>query len=99
MADRSDFDDFVASRSRALLRTSYLLTGDHALAEDLLQTALAKSWFAWGRITGPPEPYVRRVIATTYTTWWRRRWRSEYPTGELPQRAPPPRTDAVDDPD
>ena len=48
MADRSDFDDFVASRSQALLRTAYLLTGDHALAEDLLQTALAKSWFAWG---------------------------------------------------
>ena len=35
------FDEFVAARSRALLRTAYLLTHDHALAEDLLQTALA----------------------------------------------------------
>ena len=72
MADRSGFDEFVATRSQALLRTAYLLTGDHALAEDLLQTALAKCWFAWGRIDGPPEPYVRRALATTYATWWRR---------------------------
>jgi RNA polymerase sigma-70 factor (sigma-E family) len=96
MADRDEFDGFVAARSAALLRTAYLLTGNHALAEDLLQTALAKSWFAWGRISGPPEPYVRRVIATTYATWWRRRWRSEYPTGSLPEQAAPDGTDPVD---
>ncbi len=39
MVDRSEFDDFVAGRSAALLRTAFLLTGDHALAEDLVQTA------------------------------------------------------------
>ena len=99
MADRSEFDDFVASRSPALLCTAYLLTGDRGLAEDLLQTALAKSWFAWGRISGPPEPYVRRVIATTYATWWRRRWRSEYPTGELPERSAAAGTEPVDERD
>jgi RNA polymerase sigma-70 factor (sigma-E family) len=85
MADRSGFDEFVATRSRVLLRTAYLLTGEHALAEDLVQTALAKCWFAWGRIDGPPEPYVRRVIATTYATWWRRKWTGERPTRELPE--------------
>jgi RNA polymerase sigma-70 factor (sigma-E family) len=85
MADRSGFDEFVATRSQVLLRTAYLLTGEHALAEDLLQTVLAKCWFAWGRIDGPPEPYVRRVIATTYATWWRRKWKAERPTGELPE--------------
>ena len=98
MADRGAFDDFVAARSQPLLRTAFLLTGDRGLAEDLLQTALAKSWFAWGRIDGPPEPYVRRVLATTYATWWRRRWRSEYPTGELPERTAVPDT-SVDDRD
>ena len=91
MADRSGFDEFVATRSPALLRTAYLLTGDHGLAEDLLQTALAKCWFAWGRIDGPPEPYVRRALATTYATWWRRRWRAERPTGVLPERPAEPR--------
>jgi RNA polymerase sigma-70 factor (sigma-E family) len=100
MADRSAFDQFVATRSQALLRTAYLLTGEHALAEDLLQTALAKSWFAWARIDGPPEAYVRRVLVTTYATWWRRKWRTEYPTGELPERAGPgTETAAVDDRD
>jgi RNA polymerase sigma-70 factor (sigma-E family) len=98
MADRSGFDEFVATRSPALLRTAYLLTGEHALAEDLLQTALAKCWFAWGRIEGPPEPYVRRAIATTYATWWRRKWRAERPTGSLPDRPAAPGS-AVEDRD
>jgi RNA polymerase sigma-70 factor (sigma-E family) len=99
MADRSGFDEFVASRSVALLRTAYLLTGDHGLAEDLLQTVLAKCWFAWGRIDGPAEPYVRRALVTTYATWWRRRWRAERPTGELPEPGAPAETGPVEDRD
>lgn len=78
------FDEFVAARSRALLRTSYLLTHDHSLAEDLLQTALTKAWFAWRRIDGDPEPYVRRILVNTYATWWRRKWNGERPTEQLP---------------
>lgn len=78
------FDEFVAARSRALLRTAYLLTHDHALAEDLLQTALTKSWFAWRRIDGNPEPYVRKVLVNTYASWWRRKWNGEQPADELP---------------
>ena len=81
------FDEFVAARSRALLRTAYLLTHDHALAEDLLQTALTKAWFAWRRIDGNPEPYVRRILVNTYASWWRRKWNGEHPTDELPERA------------
>jgi RNA polymerase sigma-70 factor (sigma-E family) len=80
------FDEFVAARSRALLRTAYLLTHDHALAEDLLQTALTKAWFAWRRIDGDPEPYVRRILVNTYASWWRRKWNGEHPTDELPDR-------------
>ncbi|WP_088281779.1 SigE family RNA polymerase sigma factor [Kineosporia sp. A_224] len=80
MTDRSGFDAFVAARSHRLLRTCYLLTRNWASAEDLLQTALAKAWFAWGRIEGDPEPYVRAVVANTYTSWWRRRWTHEEPT-------------------
>jgi RNA polymerase sigma-70 factor (sigma-E family) len=99
MADRDEFDGFVAARSAALLRTAFLLTGDWALAEDLLQTALAKSWFAWKRIEGPPEAYVRKVISTTYVTWWRRRWRAEYPTESLPDAGAPAGTGSVEDRD
>ena len=83
--ERIDFEDFVAARSPWLLRTAYLLTRDHALAEDLLQTALAKAWRVWERIGADPEPYVRRILVTTYSSWWRRRWTGEHPTEHLPE--------------
>ncbi|MFE9956284.1 SigE family RNA polymerase sigma factor [Micromonospora sp. NPDC005299] len=79
------FDDFVVTRSPRLLRTAFLLTRDWALAEDLLQTALARAWEAWRRIDGDPEPYVRRIIVNAYASSWRRRWRGELPAAELPE--------------
>jgi RNA polymerase sigma-70 factor (sigma-E family) len=92
------FDAFVLARSRKLTRTAYLLTQDHALAEDLVQTALAKAWFSWSRIEGgDPEPYVRRIMVNTYATWWRRRWNGEQPTENLPEPSAPDRTDATPD--
>jgi RNA polymerase sigma-70 factor (sigma-E family) len=94
MADE-EFAAFVAARSQALLRTACLLTGDWALAEDLLQTALAKTYLRWSRIErhGAAEAYVRRVLVTTSTSWWRRRWH-----GEVPTAAPPDRAGVTDDP-
>jgi len=97
MTDMTGFDEFVAARSTALLRTAYLLTHDHALAEDLLQTALAKAWQSWRRIQGAPEPYVRRILVTTYATWWRRKWNGEQPAAEVPEI--PAATAAAADPD
>jgi RNA polymerase sigma-70 factor (sigma-E family) len=85
VGDREQFGAFVHARSAALLRTGYLLTRDWGLAEDLLQTALAKARLAWGRIHGDPDPYVRRILVTTATSGWRRRWRGELPTAALPE--------------
>ncbi len=84
----ASFDEFVASRGNALWRSAWLLTGDHQAAEDLLQTALGKSWPAWDRVSadGSFEAYVRRVMYTTYVAWWRRRWNGERPTADLPER-------------
>ncbi|HET6859800.1 MAG TPA: SigE family RNA polymerase sigma factor [Streptomyces sp.] len=82
------FEEFVAARGPRLLRVAWLLTGDAHLAEDLLQTALAKVWPKWHRIADEhPEAYVRRTLVTTHTSWWRRRWRGEVPHGELPDLA------------
>jgi RNA polymerase sigma-70 factor (sigma-E family) len=76
VSSRDDFEDFVAARYTALLRTAYLLTGHRADAEDLLQTALARCVPAWHRISGDPEPYVRKVLVReNVTRWRRRRWR------------------------
>lgn len=85
MADESEFDGFVVGRSPALLRTAYLLVQDDGLAEDLLQTALTKAWFAWKRIEDP-EAYVRRIMVTTSASWWRRRWNRETPTEDPEER-------------
>ncbi len=91
MAEPEGFAEFVAARSPALLRTAWLLTGDTAAAQDLVQVALARTWPRWRTIRRreDPEAYVRRVIVNTYATWWRRRWRGEVPTELLPDRAGP----------
>jgi RNA polymerase sigma-70 factor (sigma-E family) len=85
------FARFVDARQQALQRTAWLLTGDWALAEDLVQTALARSWPRWERIRrrDDPEIYVRRVIVNTWSTWYRRRSRGERPSGIVLDRAGP----------
>jgi RNA polymerase sigma-70 factor (sigma-E family) len=90
-AEEDEFAEFVAARERALQRTAWMLTGDWALAEDLVQTALARSWLRWDRITrrDDPEIYVRRVMLNTWLTWRRRRWRDETASAELPDSAAP----------
>ena len=80
----AEFEEFVAARSPRLLTTAYLLTHDHGRAEDLLQTSLAKLWLAWQRVEDP-DAYVRRVMMTTYASWWRRKWRAERPAEALPE--------------
>lgn len=85
VGQQEEFDAFVAARSTALLRTAVLLTRDVGLAEDLVQTALAKTWFAWHRIEVTPEAYTRRIVVNTYASWWRRKWNGEHPTEELPE--------------
>jgi len=89
------FRDFVAARSPALQRTAYLLVGDWALAEDLVQTALIKTYLAWRRLDSVAaiEPYARTVLVHTASRWWRRRWRGERPTAAPPDR---PVTDGTD---
>jgi RNA polymerase sigma-70 factor (sigma-E family) len=81
-AEAEGFAQFVEARQDALQRTAWLLTGDWALAEDLAQTALARSWPHWGRIRrrDDPEIYVRRS---------RRRWRGERPSATVPDGQAP----------
>jgi RNA polymerase sigma-70 factor (sigma-E family) len=90
-AGAEQFATFVEARERALQRTAWLLTGDWALAEDLVQTALARSWPRWERIRrrDDPEIYVRRVMVNTWSTWSRRRWWGERASAALPD-APAP---------
>ena len=94
---REAFREYVAARSAALLRTAYLLTGNRSDAEDLLQTALAKTYLAWDRIRDREalDGYVRRVMVNTRTSWWRRRRVEAYSADVLPERGGPDATEAV----
>ena len=84
-----EFLDYVQTRRRALLRTAYLLTRNEADAEDLVQSALAKTYLAADRIEDRSalDGYVRRAIVNTHISWWRRRRLVELPTDELPDEA------------
>lgn len=79
------FHDFVASRSSALLRTAFMLTGDRDLAEDLVQAALLKSVKVWSRIEASPEAYVRKILYHESISWWRRRRLAEVSVAEVPE--------------
>jgi RNA polymerase sigma-70 factor (sigma-E family) len=85
-AEAEGFAQFVEARQRALQRTAWLLTGDWALAEDLVQTALVRSWPRWERINrrDDPEIYVRRAMVNSWASWRRRRWWGERPTDAVP---------------
>jgi len=82
-----DFDAYCRDHGRALCRSAFLLTGDHHLAEDLVQTALAKVAPRWDRIAADadPMPYIRTVVVRTAIAWRRRRWWGEVPTSPLPE--------------
>ncbi|GAA3221401.1 MULTISPECIES: SigE family RNA polymerase sigma factor [Nonomuraea] len=84
-----DFGAFVAARATTLLRVAYLACGNEAEAEDLLQTALERTYRNWDRVRhDSPEPYVRRVIINTAISRARRRAiLSIIPMRILPERA------------
>jgi RNA polymerase sigma-70 factor (sigma-E family) len=52
----------VADSSTRLLRSAYLLSGDRASAEDLLQLTLIRTAGHWRAAQRAPELYARRVL-------------------------------------
>ncbi|AQZ67465.1 Sigma-70, region 4 type 2 [[Actinomadura] parvosata subsp. kistnae] len=91
-----DFGAFVAARATSLLRVAYLACGDETEAEDLLQTALERTYRKWDRIRhDSPEPYVRRVIVNAAISRARRRAILKI----IPMHSPPDTPARTDDPD
>jgi RNA polymerase sigma-70 factor (sigma-E family) len=91
------FREFVHGRGPALTRTAYLLTGDRAAAEDLVQSALVKTAARWRSVVdhGNPEAYVRRVMMNDHVSWWRRWGRREAPAPDLSERSYGDESDAA----
>jgi RNA polymerase sigma-70 factor (sigma-E family) len=86
---QQQFTAYVRDRGPVLLRTARSLTADPCDAEDLLQTALAKTYLAWDRIAdrGALDGYVRRTLVNTRTSQWRRRRVDEFACADLPETA------------
>ena len=83
------FEEFAESRMAGLLRTAYLLTGDRRDAEDLVQTALAKTYLAWSKVerADSADAYVRRILVNSHRRHWRRQRVVETLSAVLPDRA------------
>jgi RNA polymerase sigma-70 factor (sigma-E family) len=75
MTDDESFREFVTMRWPALVRTAYLLTGDHGRAEDLVQATLEKMHRHWRRIATleSPQGYARRVMTNLAISGSRRK--------------------------
>ncbi|NEE33215.1 SigE family RNA polymerase sigma factor, partial [Streptomyces sp. SID7982] len=76
----ASFSSYVRARGPVLLRTARSLTANPCDAEDLLQTALAKTYVAWERIEDHRalDGYVRRALLNTRTSQWRKRKVDEF---------------------
>jgi len=81
------FEEWVHASGPRLKRLAYLLTGDLHEAEDLLQTAYAKVYPRWDRVStyDSPEAYLHRVMVNQRTSWWRRSKGREWTTDEIPE--------------
>ncbi|MFI6147335.1 SigE family RNA polymerase sigma factor [Streptomyces sp. NPDC051109] len=80
------FEEYVRTRQDALLRSARRLVPDPTDAQDLLQTALVRTYGRWDGIADKSlaDAYMRRVMINTRTEWWRARKLEEVPTEQLP---------------
>ncbi|WP_436800461.1 sigma factor, partial [Streptomyces virginiae] len=69
------FEEYVRTRQDALLRSARRLVPDPTDAQDLLQTALVRTYGRWDGIADKSlaDAYLRRVMINTRTEWWRAR--------------------------
>jgi RNA polymerase sigma-70 factor (sigma-E family) len=81
--------EFVTARMPSLLRFGLLLTGSPADAEDLVQTALARTALRWPSVRrrDHPEPYVRQAMVRLHVNRWRSVLSRERLHAEVPDRA------------
>lgn len=82
------FAELVRPELSRLLRAAMLLCGDWQLAEDLVQTVLAKVFAAgrWADIQHPYD-YLRRSVLNEYLAHRRRRSSTEVRSGEVDEGA------------
>ncbi|GAA2126423.1 SigE family RNA polymerase sigma factor [Nocardioides bigeumensis] len=88
------FDEFAVAAWPRLLRSAYLLCGDHHLAEDLVQTALARTYARWRHVRRDDAMAYARTVLVNLNIDRMRRKRPVEVRDALPDRADPARTSA-----
>jgi RNA polymerase sigma-70 factor (sigma-E family) len=87
----TDFDTFAVMAWPRLRWAAYLLSGDHQLAEDLAQTALVRTYAAWGRVRRDDAlAYARKVLVNLNIDRLRRRRPVEVGVDRLPEEPAAP---------
>lgn len=83
--DEAAFRTFVVERQTALRRRAFLLCGNWADGDELVQEALARVYVAWPRIgAGAEAAYTRRTMLNLYLNDQRKR-RREVLTDSAPE--------------
>jgi RNA polymerase sigma-70 factor (sigma-E family) len=85
-----EYDEVYAAMWPRLVRTAYAVCGDLGVAEDAVQTAFAKAFRSWRRISRltAPEAYLRRMAVNEVLNDRRlARHRHEVSRAEPPERA------------
>lgn len=80
MADpEREYAELFTTQWPRLYRMAVVVAGDHSVAEDAVQTAMAKAYASWTRVRAAdhPEAYLRRmvlneIVGARRTGWFRR---------------------------
>ncbi|MGO9343142.1 MAG: SigE family RNA polymerase sigma factor [Acidimicrobiales bacterium] len=91
-----EFDLFFRHHRPRLMGQAYVLAGEAAGAQDLVQESFLRAWQHWEDLRGldDPEPWLRRVMYNLAVSQWRRS-RRLVPLGELEQASSDEHPDAV----
>ncbi|MDX6276310.1 MAG: hypothetical protein QOJ72_438, partial [Nocardioidaceae bacterium] len=87
----AEYSDFARSVWPQLYRTAFIIVGDRQLAEDLVQSALVKTYIAWPRLreTDKARAYTRRVMVNVAHDWFRKRsWTHEHTVNTTDEGVP-----------
>lgn len=82
------FEETYRDHRAALLRLAYLMSGSHAVSEDVVQTVFTTAHDRWDQIEDP-LPYLKRAVVNLVKDEQRRRFRwlsrtPQQPTVVLP---------------
>ena len=83
--DDAAFTEFASVAAPRLFRSAVLMCGDYHLAEDLVQTTLAKLYVAWPSVerADSADAYARGTLTKTFLSHKRVRRNAEQPRLDL----------------